>query len=310
MSFLLVGDVHLADKPPASCTPDYNDQIFAVLEEIAILADRNGVEGVIFAGDIFHSKIPIRTSHATMTRLLDILGEIGHGRLPPAIVPGNHDMQNDRIESLDTQPLGTVFASHRATELNGTYSLPFKGDVIGVPWQQDWSKFDIHFKSNTLYVMHAPIMPASASAPFDHIPREGIFQMLREAKCENATVFYGHIHDDHGIVYDEAGNYIVNLGAISRGSLAEVDLDRKLQVCFVDDNWYPISIPLTTIPITDVIRPEAIDKRRDQVSAQSFISSLQGTVLTRLTPQAVCKAAEDMGADGPVIALIRELMQA
>lgn len=319
---LCIGDVHLSDKPPASCMPEYNEQILTILADIAEHLDYWKVDTVVFAGDIFHSKIPSRTSHTTMTKLMEILAGMGeYGTADPRtilIVPGNHDMQHDRIQSLPNQPLGTIFASGLAEELTADSHAHL--NVHGIPWQPDWSNYGIEagfgtaFESEHLTVMHAPIMPIQESAPFGHIPREELMTAMLTMKLRNASIYYGHIHDDHGSVTDApSGNSITNFGAISRGSLHELDLQRTLAVGLWDEKHPELGIvrqDIHTEDISLVLRAEAIIDHTRKADAQIFLETLTATTLTRLTPQAVAAAAEAMGCEPEVIELVKELMQA
>jgi hypothetical protein len=308
---LIVGDVHLSDRPPASCGPNYNDQILQSLIDIGDACNRYEVDHCIFAGDIFHSKIPSRTSHRTMVRLMEALDYIiDHQDVSVFIVPGNHDMQNDRIESIPNQPLGAIFASGLAWPLDDSNRA---GKYIGVPWQQDWSKYDWHFPNRGLMVAHAPIMPVSEDVPFECVPHTAIFKAMADADIMDCAVYYGHIHDDHGTVEDPdgRGNTISNFGAISRGSLHELNLNRELAVALWDaqEPQKIERIPLPTRPIDQVIRPEAIEKHKTQTDARAFLESLHSAQLVRMTPQAVQRAAEKMGCSDAVIKLVRELME-
>jgi DNA repair exonuclease SbcCD nuclease subunit len=46
---------------------------------------------------VFHIKTPTRNSHALVQRTGEVLTSAG---LPVLIVPGNHDLSNDRLDSL------------------------------------------------------------------------------------------------------------------------------------------------------------------------------------------------------------------
>src|SRR5690606_16770357 len=128
---ICVGDIHLSDRPPASCTESYTDDILEMLSFVAKVEKALKVDAVVWAGDIFHHKQPSRTSHATVLKLAKVAQEYNN----LWVVTGNHDIQSDRLDSLEKQPLGVLYEAGVLKELNGWHpTLP----IFGVPWQQRW----------------------------------------------------------------------------------------------------------------------------------------------------------------------------
>ena len=68
--YLLVGDLHLSDKAPSSCTDSYSDDLFELLEQIRRIAFRYKAIAVVIAGDVFHNKAPSRTAHRVVRRFI------------------------------------------------------------------------------------------------------------------------------------------------------------------------------------------------------------------------------------------------
>ena len=102
MRALIVNDPHLADRPPSMRVEGYADHILAKLQFTTTIES----DIVIFSGDVCNLKAPTRTSHALVQRMCDIIRAYNR---PVYIVVGNHDMQHDRLESLEKQPLGVLF---------------------------------------------------------------------------------------------------------------------------------------------------------------------------------------------------------
>jgi DNA repair exonuclease SbcCD nuclease subunit len=130
--YLLLSDLHLSDKPPSSCTDSYTDDLFGLLEQTAKIARRRKVAAVCWAGDVFHIKTPSRTSHELVNRTKDLIDAYP---CPVFIVPGNHDIRHDRLDSIDSQPLGALFRRH-ALRLEGWagYDADTEYALYGVPW--------------------------------------------------------------------------------------------------------------------------------------------------------------------------------
>lgn len=263
MKVVLVNDIHLSDRAPSSCTDTYLDDLFALLEQTVAKCVLHGAV-CVWAGDVFHYKTPSRTSHTTMTRLIALARRYPHGLW---IVPGNHDLANDRISSLPHQPLGVLFASGAATQLDGpcTRTGPPVA-VYGIPWQMRWNddsvaaigaQFREHMRGYTLpypplVVTHAPFYPPGRELPYENYPTEAFAAALGQP----VVVHYGHVHEPHG-VYLAGGSVFSNCGALSRGSLHEHNLTRPVQVAVWDPDagriWHE---DLDARPADEVFRLE------------------------------------------------------
>lgn len=322
-----IPDVHLSDKPPSNCTPAYNDQIFEMLGEIAHLSYQ--WDAAVFAGDIFHSKIPHRTSHRTVQRMIEIIKMFS---CPVFLVPGNHDLANNRLESIyETQPFGTLL--HAGAELlNGWASdgLP----LYGIPWQQDWNNPGDVFTewvtegdarhgslADCLLVTHAPIYPPGKENPWECIPASEFACAMRHGSC-----FYGHIHDYHG-VYTADGletveDYSVlfcNHGALSRGSLHEEDLTR-IPAVTVWSVGTSVESPLgyrkfervelkTAPPASEVFRLTEAAARVDyQTRMEDFLVAVGGSTVARTSVESVLMHLQTLGLPGPELALAEEVL--
>lgn len=227
VSVVLVGDLHLSDRPPSQCGPEYNDQLFRMLQEVIALSSQH--DGVVFAGDLFHLKRPDRTSHRTVQRMIDVVQSIN---CPVHLVVGNHDIQYGRVESIyETQPFGTLLQAGAHLLDGWDRDLP----LYGIPWQQDWQnpgdvfsdwlagEGDARYDSldQCLLVTHAPLYPPGRENPFECILASDFAAAVQEGFC-----YYGHVHECHG-TYMVDGVTFCNQGALSRGSLQEEDLTRQ-----------------------------------------------------------------------------------
>lgn len=239
---ILVGDIHVRDTSPSSRKEGYREDIITKLEYVAMLEKKLKADAVIWAGDVFHFPIPSRTSHATVLRMMEVVKKFNN----VYVVPGNHDIIHDRIESItEKQPLGVLVHGGLKILDGWDETLP----IYGVPWQQDWvinpdaperamaefkredSKRDL---SKSLVVAHAPVYPPELqkSVIFDLVPTSGPGS-IAEAMGNQGYFYHGHIHEDHG-VYEDGGVTYCNVGALSRGSLHEYNLERKIQIAIWD----------------------------------------------------------------------------
>lgn len=140
--FVLVNDIHLSDRAPASCTDTYLDDLFDLLGQASALAESRYAI-IVLAGDVFHHKVPGRTSHATVMRLIDWARSTS---APVYAVPGNHDLcVSDDSEALTDQGwkrFEELTGDERFATLNPTthafewqrptnfYRMPYDGEMI------------------------------------------------------------------------------------------------------------------------------------------------------------------------------------
>ncbi len=317
--YLLVNDIHLSDRPPSSCTDTYNDDLFDLLTAVGALATERESKAVILAGDVFHIKTPSRTTHRTVMRLIDLLRT---WPCPTLIVPGNHDMQHDRLDSLDeTQPLGVVFASGAAHMLHGWSAVDagiIADPVYGVPWLvrfdddlvgealADWRTRLTPGTTHGLVVAHAPLYPRGLELTYE------FYEAKRWAALmdNHGTCHYGHVHEAHGIFHDSDVQFS-NPGALSRGSLHEHNLSREIAVAA----WQPTTgtvqhLVLPHKPAEQVFRlVEAAATAATQLSLDRFLDSIGQTRIEITSIEAVLAHVRQMELGAELEAIIADLLE-
>lgn len=288
--YLLVGDIHLADRPPSSCTSTYLEDLFDLLEQTVTLESRFECDATIWAGDVFHVKAASRNSHRMVQRTI----EIGRQYKNWLIVPGNHDMEHDRLDSLAKQPLGTLFKAG---------AVPCVGNITpmlyGVPWQQDWSQFKPPvMEPDGLVVAHAPLYPATLRPPHD----EYVSMAWWASEQHDGSVYYGHVHDLHGVT-KEGYVWFCNQGALTRGSLHEDNLLRKVAVTIWEPELLHIKREsgtegpfkrweLVHRPASEVFRLSDVKAVKDaKLRLDEFVEAVGSTVVDRVTTESVLAAA-------------------
>ncbi len=310
---LIIGDVHLSDKPPTSRTDTYTDDILDKLRFCVDYANEHSLP-IVQAGDMFHLKPQSKNSHGLVQRTHEVLKETNNGVW---IVPGNHDLAHDRLESLDGQPLGALCRMRNINLLIGeTDDLP---QIAGVPYLSqfdggawdyaldNFNNFDIEAESPTLLVTHAPIFPPGQEP--------GVYASISAEDWAEYWIgiqatYYGHIHDYHG-VFTDPGKLMefCNQGALSRGSLHESSVNRKPAVT----HWDGITFHRVEVPhkaSEEVFRfAEAITKKENQASAADFAASLGQVSLQDLTLEAVLDRLRSEVTDREVLSKIESLLE-
>jgi DNA repair exonuclease SbcCD nuclease subunit len=313
--YLLETDFHLSDKAPSSCTETYLDDLLELLRQSTVVAKGFDVRAVAIAGDVFHNKTPGRTSHRIVQLLIDILREYD---VPVGIVPGNHDMRNDRFDSLtETQPFGVLLRAGAAQLLDGWWHPYGDGDAIadlyGVPWQQDWSKENVWqalagYRSGmqpALVVTHAPLYPPGKELPWENFPA----QDFAAAMSNKGWCFYGHVHEPHG-TWTCDGVTFCNNGALSRGSLHEYNLERKVGVTIwrTDPPGFTF-VPLKARPKEEVFRLREKEEATDMAGRlDEFLADVGTTTLSVLSIETVIERIKAMKPGDDVVALAEELL--
>jgi predicted phosphodiesterase len=300
---LCVGDIHAMDKPPVNATETYMDDIIEMLQWTIRLASEEDYDAVVWAGDIFHHKQPSRTSHALVLRMIGVVHYAQELGVELLAVTGNHDISNDVLTSIEEkQPLGVLYKAGLKELVGWHPSLP----IFGVPWRQDWTTNErsaweafegwrqahLDDLGPRLAVTHAPIYPPkeAENIQWDLVPTRGE-NGISAAMSGVGFLYYGHIHEDHGVFEVEGVTY-ANMGAISRGSLHEYNLERQIKVALWDDgssmegpvggaaaSFTEIVVPHK--PASEVFKiAEAEEKKAERLSLDEFLREVGSSTLS------------------------------
>lgn len=319
--YLLLADIHASDRAPSSCTDRYCTDILDLLRQTVQVAGERQVRAVVWAGDVFHSKAPARVSHKLVQQLIEVVRSYP---CPVYIVPGNHDLRNDRLESVrETQPLGVLLRAG-ARLLDGWAGRDYQHqyNLFGVPWQQDWSADRVRevlapyreqvFVAGTelvasapLVVTHAPLYPPGKELPYEFYPAgQWVQDMGGSGYC-----FYGHVHEPHG-VWDFGDVTFCNNGALSRGSLHEYNLTRQVGCTLWDDETGEFEfIPLDAPPASEVFRLQEKQQLTDMNGRlDAFLEDIGHARLETLTTESVIAYVKTLGLGKQAESLVEELL--
>ena len=128
MIAVLCSDVHLSHKPPVfrSNEPDWYEAMDRSLEQLRWLQNYFSAP-VVIAGDLFHKwNAPAELINFAMRALPDVVYAI----------PGQHDLPNHDLESIDRSAYWTLVAAGRIHNLTpGTLAVHDDGlAMYGFPW--------------------------------------------------------------------------------------------------------------------------------------------------------------------------------
>lgn len=321
---ILVGDIHAMDKPPASVYDTYQDDILEMLDYIAKLEDELEADAVVWAGDVFNFPNPARTSHALVLKMVEAVQKFNN----LYICIGNHDIRNDRLDSIEeTQPLGVLFkaGAKRVEGSSGWVKPEYMKNLplYIVNWQQDWNNPEavkeafadwraapVEDQEYSLVVTHAPILPPDQQedAIFSVVPTHGK-NSISEAMNNRGSLYYGHIHEDHGVFEDDGVTYC-NVGALSRGALHEYNVKREVQVAYwtPDDGFTPIVIPHK--PAEEVFKMEQVQEQKtEKASLDEFLNEVGSATLDITSTESVVAHIQTLSVPPPVKKLATEILQ-
>lgn len=259
LAFLLRTDVHLSDRSPSSWKADYTEEIWSNLEQVGTLAREHEVSAVLDAGDYFHTKAPSKNSHYLVQRSSAL--HLGYGR-PTLVVPGNHDLQYDNLDTLERQPLGTLYSSKVFEQLGERVFEDgnLRVRVVGVPYDPNRTLRDllsIQKKKGDTHLIAVVHILASLKPPasVEDFWNEPVFSYESLVTRNGPDVFFfGHWHKDQGVeILDN--KYFVNQGALSRGALVRENLERVPKVALVEFDGSDLrvqTIELEVAPAEDV----------------------------------------------------------
>lgn len=302
MKVLLVGDIHAMDRPPRNASDSYLDDLIGMLIWIADYADEHEILIVVWAGDIFHHKAPAKSSHSLVLKLIAVVQYYLYLGIELNIVIGNHDISNDVLATAhEKQPIGVLLRAG-AKELKGWHK---EYPIFGVPWRHDWTTSESSpweaFEDWRMYprrdlagdmipalaVTHAPIYPPGEAEKqlFELVPTKGDHG-LSKAMGNQGSLYYGHIHEDHGIFEVEGVTY-ANMGALSRGSLTEYNINRKIKVAIWEDGTFT-EVEVPHKPASEVLRvAEVAEEKKEKLNLDSFLKQVGSSNLLITDTQSV-----------------------
>lgn len=143
-NILFIGDLHLKGSSPEARSDDYAQAILNKLDYISEIAENNNVSHIFFLGDIFDT---VQIGFAYFGLCFSKFEEL-NSRFSVYTIIGNHDIRYDRLDSIDSCPLGILFKTGVIKLLNSPitvnnsaiYGYSWGEEVLSVP---DKSKYSV-----------------------------------------------------------------------------------------------------------------------------------------------------------------------
>ena len=311
MKLGIIGDIHLSATPPGRRSETYLADVQAKLEEIARADD---VDMWLLIGDIFHHKRANRVPHWLVSWTWDWLSQLAMAPGPSHpdrgiyIVPGNHDLADGSIESIERQPLGVLERHPSVVIARGIYAPnPWPEQPPYVPHANILTT-DQHFMAvpGTGAVCDATadlgleledVAWVFAHAPIDRGDKPWATYDAATLPLHPNTkgVIYGHQHDEPGAWARPDGKLVIATGAVSRGSVTEANHQPAWVVLDTDgvvSTQVPGAVEVRPIacarPAADVYRwAERTAEREADATVAAFVQALDAETLEGFSTEAL-----------------------
>ncbi len=244
MKFLACNDLHFDSATPKARTDSYPEELLGLLDQIKQLAEALKVDAILMAGDQFHR-------WNAWGGLMPLLQWCRSLSIPVITVPGNHDLEHNRLESLSKTALGILFETGAMIDVSEKdHLVKANGQCIaisGVPFPDAFS-FDAWAERAAERDTNVDGAIVLGHCFTDINPGDYWGELVHgysDLKHLPWDVFiFGHDHRDQGVMKIE-GKWFVALPALARGTLTDEDITRDVKVALID---YQTPKPLLNDP--------------------------------------------------------------
>jgi len=248
MKILLLSDLHLVVDNPVARLDDLTEIQWDKLDWVYEYAKKNGVELVLQAGDLTHTK----RSWSLLNRLTDFFSF--YDDIPTWIVKGQHDSYFHNLDNNKTT--AGILLSARLLTLLDKNGWSSKGvTVYGASYGEE-VPFDLRASDYNILVIHAPI----AEKGIPGVNYIDALQFLKEHD-EYDLILCGDIHEKFLIKHK--GRVICNTGPMLRIEATKYMLNHR-PCFFVFDTYKKNMIEEVLIPTA----PGKLVLSRDHIEKQ------------------------------------------
>ena len=240
-------DIHLAALAPGRRRGTYRKDLLAKLYWWSNLTHEVGGVGLC-GGDVFHIKLPTSPSNSfgVVNDAIHAFGSFPQGRILGAV--GNHDVTGDNLGTLPDQPLGVLLSSGVYQPVGCSTEDPMilesaDGTRVRVdtfdwmPGQEllealraqltDPDTRSWHFR---VAVVHAFQQPGTSGAMY----KDFVLGHDDLKGTDYDVICYGHDHSRKRVVSYPHGPTHVQLGSLSRATLAADEVDRDVSIAVME----------------------------------------------------------------------------
>jgi len=231
--FITANDIHVSDTGPRSRTDDFKGAILGKIGQMRAACKKLNADAALIAGDLYNLKNPSKNSHQLNQELI---AEFRKFPCPIYMIPGNHDLTGNSLESLNEQPLGVLFADGTLIRLD-TQKVEiekedYKVSIVGVPYLDKPDIEDLKIPEKGECVAQICLLHQYASPKGGMLFKERLFGYDELAELGADVYVIGHYHLDQGVT-NQDGKHFINIGSMSRGTISEEDIEHEPQLGYI-----------------------------------------------------------------------------
>jgi DNA repair exonuclease SbcCD nuclease subunit len=243
------------------------------INQLRIAAKKLRADAVLLTGDLYNLKNPVKNSHDLNRELIELFKKF---ECPVYIIPGNHDLTADDLDTLSMQPISVLFASGALTDIS-RHSVDadekihiekngLKVNLVGVPYLKDMkiNRLKLHTKDKDCAVQVC-LMHIYAGPKAGKMHKERLYGYDEIGALSPDIFVLGHYHYDQGIQW-VGKKCFINLGSISRGTLTDERVDHIPKFGFIkifrEDKNSEIKIDVESIPLKIKPADEVFDLKK------------------------------------------------
>lgn len=268
MKFLVIGDVHLKVKSPASRIDDYYRALMLKLIQIVKIAESGEYDAVIFTGDFFHTQ---SSSFNLVYKFRQLLREF---KIPIYGVIGNHDVSNGLLSHVVYSPLSVIdelnIIGNEAVEISKGIWLEGCDDLYNLDKDVENYYFKTELPEDVFKIklVHGTLVPCGAKFFGDYTSVDSLSEMPQD------LLISGHIHGNPYAESDDNNKGFIMAGSICRNSKAD-KRDRIFIIALEikeDKNWSVAPIELKVDKYEDCFGTDVVSEIDDE-----FVSKLSNS---------------------------------
>lgn len=196
MKFIYLTDIHIRGTSPINRTDVYTFSILNKLREIGTVIKQKRIDFILCGGDLFD--LP-SVSNKLLCSVADIFKSY---KVPILVIPGNHDIVGQNIDTLEHTSLGILASTgviHLLSRNNSPKVLRKTNDKVSITGQEFTPDLDSLITKDTDYLITrdetALNILVSHSMVVDK-PFIGNFTLIDELNSNADLLLTGHYHPD------------------------------------------------------------------------------------------------------------------
>lgn len=295
VKLIAIADPHLSSTSPESWKADYPAVVAATIEQVLLFGVKEGVDAIVWAGDLFHRKSASRNPLGFIEDVMKLLKKTG---ILNVGVAGNHDLKWSSLVGLEGQPLSLLIEA-------GVYQLldreellinanGFSVRVAGASFEHGQAEGCRSKKKQgaTYLISVGHFWFGKHDGEYNNEP---LWSPDYLAKGEADVYVLGHKHDDQGVVEQDGKTYVVQ-GSISLTGERPSDSERRPAAAYIRYTKEGLDVKLLrpkVPPITELIDME----KREQLVQEShameeFVADISVAKMVGMDPREILSSMD------------------